>query len=82
MKKCIAIFEDLFRKMKFRHKLKKMDDWWYFIGGNCFELFPPSFYYTHSEEEIKRIRNEVLAQAYSMLDQLDSKSADIKKEDE
>lgn len=81
MKGHIALLRDLFYKIKFYRKLKKMDDWWYFMGGNCFELFPPSFYYTHSEEEIKRIRDETLAKAYSMIDQLDPKSADIKTED-
>ena len=81
MKKCVTWIKILFYKIKLRHKLKKMDDWWYFLGGNCFELFPPSFYYTHSEEEIKRIRDEALAEAYSILEQFDSKSEDIKTED-
>ena len=73
MKKHITLLKYLVCKIKFRHKLKKMDDWWYFMGGNCFGLFPPSFYYTHSEEEIKRIRDETLAKAYSMINQLDTK---------
>ena len=73
MKKNITLLKDLFWKIKFRHKLKKMDAWWYFTGGNCFELFPPSFYYTHSEEEIKRLRDETLEKAHSMLNQLDTK---------
>ena len=70
----ISSVKVLICKIKFRHKLKKMDDWWYFMGGNCFGLFPPSFYYTHSEEEIKQIRDETLAKAYSIIRQLDSKS--------
>lgn len=68
----ITLWTDLFHKIIFHCELKKMDDWWYFIGGNCFGLFPPSFYYTHSEEEIKRIKDETLAKAYSMINQLDS----------
>lgn len=72
MKERITLVNDLFRKMIFHHQLKKMDEWWYFMGGNCFELFPPSFYYTHSEEEIKQIKDETLAKAYSMINQLDS----------
>ena len=76
MKEHITLLKDLWCKVKLFHKLKKIDDWWYFMGGSCFGLFPPSFYYTHSEEEIKRIRDETLAKAYSMLKQLESKSAD------
>ena len=74
MKKRIIFLKYLFYRLKFHHKLKKMDDCWYFMGGNCFGLFPPSFYYTHTEEDIKRIRDETLAKAYLMINQLDTKS--------
>lgn len=59
-KKYIELLRKLIRKSRFRTKLRRMDDWWYLIGGCCFELFPPSFYYTHMEEEIKRITEEEL----------------------
>ena len=72
MREPIALLKYLFYRIKVHHKLKKMDDLWYFMGGNCFGLFPPSFYYTHSEEEIRRIKDETLAKAYSMISQLDS----------
>ena len=78
MKEHIIRLKILFYKIKTYRKLKKMDDWWYFMGGSCFGLFPPSFYCTHSEEEIKRIRDETLAEAYSMINQLDTKYADIR----
>ena len=74
MKKLITLLRHLFYEVKDRHRLKKMDDWWYFMGGNCFGLFPPSFYYTHSEEEIRLIKDEILAKAYFMINQLDTKS--------
>lgn len=50
-------------------KLKQMDDFWYFMGGNCFGLFPPSFYYTHTEEEIKRITEETMAELQALFDE-------------
>lgn len=50
-------------------KLKQMDDFWYFMGGNCFGLFPPSFYYTHTEEEIKRITDETMAELQALFDE-------------
>lgn len=58
------------RKIIFRIKLKQMDDWWYFMGGSCFELFPPSFYYTHTEEEIERITAENLERIDKLINEL------------
>ena len=48
----------LFEKILFRIKLWDMDRQWRMMGGNCFSLFPPSFYYTHTPEEIERIKWE------------------------
>lgn len=48
-----------------------MDDLWYFMGGNCFGLFPPSFYYIHSEE-IKRITAEEIQRLQKMIAQLEN----------
>lgn len=59
------------RKIIFRIKLKQMDDWWYFMGGSCFGLFPPSFYYTHTEEEIERITAENLERIDKLINELD-----------
>ena len=47
-----------------------MDDWWYYTGGNCWGLFPPSFYYTHTEEEVERITKETKARIQALIDQL------------
>ena len=46
-----------------------MDDLWYLMGGSCWGLFPPSFYYTHTEDEIKRIEEETIKELYEMLEQ-------------
>ena len=55
----------------FRIKLKQMDDWWYYTGGNCWRLFPPSFYYMHTEEEIECITKETKARIQALIDQLE-----------
>lgn len=68
IKKCIDLLKNLIHKIRFRMKLKQMDDRWYFMGGNCFDLFPPSFYYTHTEEEIKRITEETMAELQALFD--------------
>lgn len=53
-------FYHFIEKWKLKNKLRKMDDEWYLDGGNCFGLFPPSFYYTHDEDEISCItQNEI-----------------------
>lgn len=44
----------LIQKLRFRLKLRKMDDMWRMMCGNCWSLFPPSFYLIHSPEEIQR----------------------------
>lgn len=46
-----------------------MDKWWSFMGGECFGLFPPSFYYTHTEEEIERISEETIARLCAMIEE-------------
>lgn len=48
----------LSNRIKFRMKLWKMDSLWRFTGGPANSLFPPSFYYTHTEEEIKKAVDE------------------------
>lgn len=44
--------------IKYRMKLWKIDDLWRFADGPSNSLFPPSFYYTHTEEEIKKAVDE------------------------
>ncbi len=55
----MSIARKCIERIKFRNKLRRMDDEWFFRGGSCWELFPPSFYYTHTKQEIKRIKEEL-----------------------
>ena len=71
MGKLARALKGVIEKVKFRIKLKRMDDWWYFTGGNCFGLFPPSFYYTHTEEEVRRITDETLERLRSLIEELE-----------
>ncbi len=43
------------KERQFRRRMRSMDEQWYLTGGNCFGLFPPSFYYRHTEEEAEQI---------------------------
>lgn len=58
MNMIIRILKNTVRKICFRVKLKMIDDIWLFMGGNCFGMFSPSFYYTHTQKEIERITAE------------------------
>ena len=69
-KRFVKLLKNIIHKIRFRIKLKRMDDWWYYTGGHHYGLFPPSFYYTHSEEEIKRITEETLARLRTMIAEL------------
>ena len=53
-----------------------MDDLWYIMGGSCFGVFPPSFYYTHTEEEIKRITAEKMEKIQKMITEIKERRAD------
>lgn len=70
IKKYIELFKNLIHKIIFRIKLKQMGDRWHYTGGSCWGLFPPSFYYTHTEEEIERITKETKARIQALIDQL------------
>lgn len=70
IKKSIEMAGNLTKKALFYIKLKQMDAEWYDRGGSCWGLFPPSFYYTHTEEEIKRITAETKVRIQALIDQL------------
>lgn len=70
MMKIIRIIKGWIDKIIFRIKLWEMDEWWYYTGGSCWGLFPPSFYYTHTEEEIERITAETRERIQALIDQL------------
>ena len=61
---------NLIKKVMFHIKLKQMDAERYNKGDSCWELFPPSFYYTRTEEEIERITAETKARIQALTDQL------------
>ena len=70
MMKIIRIIKGWIDKIIFRIKLWEMDKWRYYTGGSCWGLFPPLFYYTHTEEEIERITEETRTRIQALIDQL------------
>lgn len=66
---CTDKLKKIGHKIMFRIKLREMDSLWEFMGGSCWGLFPPSFYYTHTEEEIERITKETIESCQKMIDE-------------
>ena len=59
----------LWNWIKWRAKLCRMDSMWRFMGGQCNRLFPPSFYYTHTDEEIKEAVDEAVRPLEQILEE-------------
>lgn len=68
-RKCINILKKMKHKVMFKIKLWEMDSLWEYMGGSYWGLFPPSFYYTHTEEEIERITKETIERYKKMIDE-------------
>lgn len=67
--KCITTMKKIKHKVMFKIKLREIDNMWEDMGGSCWGLFPPSFYYTHTEEDIERITKETIEDCQKMLDE-------------
>ena len=65
-----TMFGKLWKVFVSKMKLMEMDKQWYLMGGICFGLFPPSFFHTHSEEEIKRCTDEIIMEIEKLLEEL------------
>ena len=65
----ISILRKMQHKVRFKIKLWEMDRLWEYMGGSCWGLFPPSFYYTHTEEEIERISKEIMERLKKLIDE-------------
>ena len=61
------------RKLRYRAKLRRMDEMWRWMGGSCWGLFPPSFYLTHTPEEVQRRKKEELDKLKAMLEEYKEK---------
>ncbi|MBQ8233426.1 MAG: hypothetical protein IJZ34_16085 [Lachnospiraceae bacterium] len=62
------------QKLRYKAKLRQMDDMWRWMGGSCWGLFPPSFYLTHTQEEIQRRKKAELDKLKAMLEEYKEKN--------
>lgn len=75
-RKFVKKIQKITDRIKFRMKLQHMDSVWYNMGGSCWGLFPPSFYYTHTEDEVKRIKEETMKSLQEVIDKLKREQAE------
>ncbi len=67
--KFIGTLKKMIDNVTFKIKLREMDSLWELMGGSCWGLFPPSFYYTHTKEEIEQITKETIESYQKMIDE-------------
>lgn len=67
--KVIGTLKKMIDNVTFKIKLREMDSLWELMGGSCWGLFPPSFYYTHTKEEIEQITKETIESYQKMIDE-------------
>ena len=70
IKRFVELYDDIKYKIWLRLVLKELDEWWRYTGGESWQLFPPSFYLTHSKKEIDRILTETETRIQALIDQL------------
>ena len=58
----LHLIKKLWGRIGIRLRLIYLDSLWQFYGGNSYELFPPSFYYTHSPKEIAELTEKNLSE--------------------
>lgn len=61
----------LFKRVRFELKMRRMDREWRMLGGPCFQMYPPSFYYRHTPEEIAEIKARDMKEMKELLKQFD-----------
>lgn len=72
LRKLAGAAKKLFRKIAFRIKLFQMDSEWRWIWKwGWGTSYPPSFYYTHTKEEIERIKAKDRAELRKLIDKMD-----------
>jgi hypothetical protein len=68
LKNCIRAVGSIIKKIAFGLKMIIMDWNWYVNKKDSFNDIPPSYYCTHTEEEVAQLKAERIAKLREMLD--------------
>ena len=63
------MIKKVWKKIKFEIRMHIMDARWRNQWFNCWEMYPPSFYYRYTLEEQKQIRDRDIAEIRAMLEE-------------
>ncbi len=64
----VRLLRKYIRRIRFYMKLKQADRLWYYMGGNGFGLFPPSFCLKHMKD-MPYIADKTLKELKQMIDE-------------
>lgn len=70
-KKKERFIKKMIRKMRRKAKLEMLDEMARITGAISWMLFSPSFYFTHTQEEIEQAEAEQLAECERLLEELE-----------
>lgn len=82
LRKCIKPINNFIKKLGYKIKLVWMDYQWELVCYSCFNPFPPSFYYTHTEEEIERITEDMRNRLYALIEELQKENSALEKKED
>ena len=57
------------KQRRWKAELRRLDENWY-LWGSCFDMYPPSFYLTHTPEEVEKIQAEDLKRIKQKIEEL------------
>ena len=70
MRKLFQKFREYLKQREFKKKLQAMDAEAAYNGSLSWMLFPPSYYYTHTQEEIERDTEEAIKRLRQKIEEL------------
>lgn len=65
------VIKSLIARLHRKHELMVIDEMARFTGAISWMLFPPSFYLTHTQEEIEKAEAEQIAECERLLEEME-----------
>jgi hypothetical protein len=79
MRTALYKIKEFIKRKKQEEELRSMDMAWYLTGQSSWSLFPPSFYATHTKEEITKAAEEELKLIEAIIDNFSDGNSESEK---
>lgn len=79
MKRLFRWISEVIKKMIFRMKLREMDFFVSYMGMSSWRLFPPSYYYRYTPEELEQMKRELREKIEIIFDKWDREEQEEKR---